>query len=434
MHSIKKKNSKAFIAFRTLLFSVSIFGMVGFSAPQAKADIWFIGAVWEALGEVFDQLAGQIEGMMLGALKAAAMQVLNEQVNRLVGGSSAGKALFITDYQSFLYQEPLQKTNLYMNDFFTLSTRGTGASANYISVGDTGGLGGSYSSYLIAQAKQATVGSAQNQAQMTLDQYTPNPQQMFQEGDWRAFNAFFSNPANNVFGYTIMAEQAYQSKLTSEQQARSTEAQSSGYIGSKKNGQIVAPAATIETLAGKVQGIGTDLLAASKNPGEIISSAVAAAAGQMINKMIQQGVGQVQANIQKEVNSVKTEVSSAQSDAVRDGGPGAQFSASVTQRTGVSVNPNAPAPPRPSNISGSCVSYGSSGNCQASSGCANGFTKANCSGDLVCCYAPPAGTGLAPGSPCASYGRNGTCQQQQSCQNGYTTSSCEGGLVCCYNP
>lgn len=431
---MQKKHSKAFMALRAFLFSISIFSMVSFSAPQAKADIWFIGAVWEALGEVFDQLGELIKGMMLGALKSAATQVLNDQINRLVGGTSAGKALFITNYQSFLYQEPLQKTNLYMNDFFTLSTRGTGASANYISVGDTGGLGGSYSSYLIQQAKQATVDSSQSQPQMTLDQYTASPQQMFQEGDWRAFNSFFSNPANNVFGYTIMAEQQYQSKLSSEQQARAVESQSSGYIGSKKNGNIVAPAATIESLAGNVQSIGPSLIASATNMQEFIASAVAAAAGQMVNKLIQQGVGQVQANIQKEVNSVKSEVGNAQNDAVRGGGPGAQFSASVTQRTGVSINPNAPAPPRPSNISGSCVSYGSSGNCQASSGCTNGFTKANCSGDLVCCYAPPAGTGLAPGSPCASYGRNGTCQQQQSCQNGYTTSTCEGGLVCCYNP
>jgi hypothetical protein len=432
---MKKKDSKAFVALRAFLFSISIFSMVSFSAPQAKADIWFIGAVWEALGEVFDQLGELIKGMMLGALKSAATQVLNDQINRLVGGTSAGKALFITNYQSFLYQEPLQKANLYMNDFFTLSTRGKGASANYISAGGTSGLGGNYSNYLIQQAKQATVDSSQSQPQMTLDQYTSSPEQMFQEGDWRAFNSFFSNPANNVFGYTIMAEQRYQGKLSSEQQARAVESQSSGFIGSKKDGQVVAPAGTIESIAGNVQSIGPDLIASATNMQEFIASAVASAAGQMVNKLVQQGVGQVQANIQKEVNSVKTEIGSAQDDAVRNGGPGAQFATSVTQRTGVNINPNAPAPPTPSNISGGCVSYGSSGNCQAAGNCANGHTKANCSGDLVCCYAPPTSTGVAAGGACTAYGQQSTCQLQGNCRGTYiTTSACGTGLVCCYNP
>jgi hypothetical protein len=419
---------------RLSLFSVAVVGICGFSTPNAQADIWGASIAASIIGWVLDNLSVQIEGMLLGALKTAAMQVLNQQINRIVGGSSAGKALFITNYQTFLYQEPLQKTNLYMNDFFTLSTRGKGASANYISAGGSDGLGGNYSSYLVEAAKQATIGSSGQQAQMTLDQYTSSPQQMLQEGDWRAFNAFFSNPANNVFGYTIMAEQHYQSKLATEQTAAQTKAQSSGYLPSEKNGQIVAPSATIETLAGKVQGIGTDLLAASKNPGEIIASAVAAAAGQMINKMIQQGVGEVQSNIQKEVNSVKTEVGSAKDEALRNQGPGGQFSSSVAQRTNVSINPNTPAPPSASLVANACAAYGSSSSCQQQSNCSNGFTKGACVGGLVCCYNPPTSTGLAAGATCTSYGRTGSCQQQNNCHNGYTTSSCKDGLVCCYNP
>lgn len=429
---MKRKHSKTFLFFRTALFSLGAFGMVAFSAPQAKADIWFIGAVWEALGEVFDQLGDLIKGMMLGALKSAATQVLNDQVNRLVGGTSAGKALFITNYQTFLYQEPLQKTNLYMNDFFTLSTRGKGASANYISVGDTGGLGGNYSNYLVQQAKLATVDSSQRQPQMTLDQYSPSPQQMFAEGDWRAFNAFFSNPANNTFGYTIMAEQAYQSKLAQTQGAAATEAQSSGIIGSKKDGQIVAPAATIESMAGKVQTIGTDLIASATNVQEFIASAVASAATQMVNKLIQQGVGEVQAHIQKEVNSVSSELSGAQNEAMRTNGPGARFSSDITQRTGINVNPNTPVPPAASTLAGSCISYGQNSVCQPQGNCQYGFTKANCTGDTVCCYAQPTSTGLPAGGACTAYGHPSTCQPQANCQNGYiTTTACSTGLVCC---
>ena len=105
---------------------------------------------------MIEQIERQIEGALLGALKGAAVQALNYKVGQLVGGSSAGEALFITDFNDFLYQGPAKRTELYMNDFFTLTTRGKDLRSNYIGAGDSGGIGGNYTSYLEIVGKQAT--------------------------------------------------------------------------------------------------------------------------------------------------------------------------------------------------------------------------------------------------------------------------------------
>lgn len=346
--SVQKKRSGFLL--RPTAFLMIVMVMLVFSAPQARADAWGSNYYAAYMKQMMEKIQYSIYGVLIGSLKMTAVQMLNSQVNQLIGGGSAGQALFITDYNQFLYQTPQQNTDLYMNDFFTMTTRGKGSSANYIGMGGAGGVGGNYSNYLIAQAQQATVNGSPY-AVGNLDEYTAGPDTMFREGDWRAFNAFFSNPANNPYGYTIMAEQAYQGELARQQEIARVKAQSSGgFLPKEQNGKVLAPAGSIEAVTTQIQTMPNRIIENATNPMELLSGVVGAMANRLINNMVQQGIGEVQANIQREMGSVNFQTGNILNQATQSLGPAARFAPAVVQKINTSANSG--TPPIPDNGAG----------------------------------------------------------------------------------
>lgn len=363
MRRSKKKNHGD--ALKRALVSVFIFFSMMLSLyPQpAHADVW--GAAWAAtfMGKIMDQIQRSLEGALLGTLKMAAIKMLNSKVGQLVGGASGGTPLFITNFDDFLYQGPKQKADLYMNDFFSLSTRGKGSSANYISAGTTSNK--SIADNYVGMMQSAAKGSTTERIDVPtydLDQYTSNPDEMFSSGDFRSLNAFFSNPANNTFGYTLAAERAYQNKLEMERQLATVKATASGFLPGEQNGSVTAPAGAIEAAITNVQDLGNKMIAAAENPGEILSGAVSAMANKLISNMIQKGVGEVQQKISKSIDEVDNKISSQINDATNQFGPAAQFISKNNQNTNVSIKPGTPVPPAPTSTpscsekQGTCVS------------------------------------------------------------------------------
>lgn len=327
------------------IFFIGMFIIVGtFSfAPPAHASAWGMLNIFGSLMQtMIESVQRQIQAALLGSLKMAAVQMLNNQVGQLIGGGTSGQARFITNFNDFLYQGPAQRTELYMNDFFTLTTRGRSSSANYVGTG-----GGNYSGYLESVGRQAIGGGTQGE--INLGDYTASPQTMFAEGDFRAFNAFFSNPYNNPYGYSLEAEKAYQNKLAMEQQAAIVEAQSSGFLGAKRGDAVITPAGSIEAATTNIQNIPNQIIASATNPGEFLSGVVSAMANKVVTNLVQNGIGQVQSNIQREIGGVNSQVNSALKQATGSLGPAAPFTQSVIQR---SVRVNSSTSPIPDNGTG----------------------------------------------------------------------------------
>lgn len=323
-----------------------MFGMFGFAPTvQAQATPWgMLNIFGNLMTNMMETMQRQIEGALLGSLKVAAVQMLNQQVGQLVGGTSLGNALFITDFNDFLYQAPAQRASLYMNDFFTLTTQGKGSMGNYMGAGDTSGIGGSYASYLTTVGKQATT-EAGGAAAYDLDQYTANPQTMFAEGDWRAFNAFISNPTNNPYGYALQAEEAYQTMLAMEKEEAVVKALSSGFLPAEQDGKVKTPAGAIEAVVADVSTLGNKIIAGAQNPTEFLSGVVSAMANRMINNLVQKGIGTIQTSIQREMGNVSREINTASTALSQQLGPAAQFSGEAAQRLNVNVNSQTAAPP-----------------------------------------------------------------------------------------
>ncbi|MDP3957424.1 MAG: hypothetical protein Q8Q10_02895 [bacterium] len=336
-----RKNLRKFEKKAAASLLVILIGVMLFSVPQtARADAWGSNAQATMMKQMLEQIARQIEGAVIGQLKMAAVQMLNQQIGQLIGGGAGGQARIITNFNDFLYGGPQQRTDVYIESFLTKSVRGRGSLANYIGIGDTGSIGGGYASYLQSIGKQATIGSGATGA-LNLEEYTASPQAMFAEGDFRAFNAFFSNPYNNPYGYSLEAEKAYQNKLAMEQQVAAVKAVSPGFLPAEKNGMVITPAGAIEAMTTNIQNLPNQIIVNASNPGELVSGAIAAAANSAVAGLVNTGIGQVQENFQRQIGGVNSQVNAALNQATGQLGPGAPFMQSVIQRS-IQVNPSTP--------------------------------------------------------------------------------------------
>ncbi len=140
--------------------------------------------------------------------------------------------------------------------------------------------------------------------------YASGPSDVFQGGNWRGFNAFFSNPANNPFGYSLMAKEAYQNTLSQEQ--RKADIQAVAYQGFKASVgpdgfTVKTPGITIGKIVDKVQGFSMDSISSASEWGEIISSAATTAIGFMVDT----GLAAAQSAIQTGLDTGMQYLSSA---------------------------------------------------------------------------------------------------------------------------
>ncbi len=318
---------------RSLAFSLVLSSSV-FFAPKAHAGYWGEAYLAVLLEQSLETIARNIESTVLGTLKVAAVQVLNNQVNQLVGGTSIGNSLIITNYEDFLYRAPEQQARTYVNDLLSLRIlRGQYSSANYVPASGLSGVGGNYQSYLRETALNATVNRAL--PRYDLNEYTSDPAAMFAEGDLRAINAWATNAANNPYGIALVAQEQYQSELARQQRVAEGSAQSSGLRPvTDEQGNIIAPAASVEELVTSVQSLGQEIIVAADSPGQLLSGVVVGLVNQTVNNLVRKGIGDVQQSIDRELGGVTRQVNGALRDAQGALGPAAPLiNETLRQRT-----------------------------------------------------------------------------------------------------
>lgn len=291
-----------------------------------------------------ETIRDHIRGVVLGAAKAQMIEMVNRQVGLLIGGGAGGRPYFITNYTDFLYRTPAQKTTIYMNDFFTLNTRGKFSQANYLGAGNVRGALNNYPGYLMALGKKATIDKVP--CVYNLDEYTATPESPFQgQHPFRTLDAFVGNPCNNASGYVMEAEKAFQENKFMEEQIAAVQAQSSGFLGVEKNGTLITPAGAIEALSSmNVQNMG-NVITSATNPAEL-SGVISAVVNRSITRLVRWGIGTVETNIQNQVGAVRQQVNTAVRDATRQLGPAAPYAnRAIQQASKIRVNTSTPPPP-----------------------------------------------------------------------------------------
>jgi len=307
---------------RKIILSILALAILVFiPSHSARADVWGANAMAAILKHTMERIDAEIHGAIMGALKIAAAESINSTVSSLISSGGTSGAMFITDWDDWLVKQPAETTKTYMNDFFTLATKGTSSSGNYVSAsGSTEGTTGSYTNYLVEQAKKTTTESTLPQTD--LSDYVSDPSEMFSAGNWQGFSSFVSNPANNPFGFTLMSQSVYQEKLDYEKKKAETQAiANKAFKSQTSGGKVITPGSTIADMYINAQDLGNKIIANANSIPEVITAVVT----KIATNSIRQGIGTVQQSVQKEVTNVTTSVTSDINEAMQESGPGQLF-------------------------------------------------------------------------------------------------------------
>lgn len=281
---------------------VAAFLFVG-SAPAVRAEAWGTNAAAAILKEVLERTQRAIDGVLLASLKTAATSVLNNQVASLVGGGGLEEAGFVTDWEQYLYGEPLEETRVYMDSYLTAVTGGRGSS-NYQSAGTTGS---SYGSYLKEYATGMLVSTSDGRiVAATAEEQIPNFREEIASGSIEAINVYFQDN-NNPFIVLMNAQEVERGTLARLQDIQARKAESyDGFKGvTAADGKtIITPGSTVKDVVSGVELASLDTLTSSSNPSELSNNVVLSFMNRTLTRLFREGLGSVRSNIEQELSSV----------------------------------------------------------------------------------------------------------------------------------
>lgn len=309
-------------------------------------------AIWPAIDptyqRVIDTVYEQLQGVIMSALKQAAAKMINQQVNKLVGGSASSGTMFITNWEDFLVNEPKKQADKYINDYLSQLTKGRGSASSYISSSGSSVLGaydskssegffggkvlgsddetttttassGNYYEELLDTAKKAT--TEKTEPEVT---YEGNPSDMLSGKNFSKFNLYLSPTAINSKFAMGLVWAPYKQQQYLQNQEKIAAAQSvayKGFKGATKDGIVITPGSTVEQAVANAQDIGNKILASSEKPAEMISSIVS----QIVTQALQQGIGEVSSMVDQQVNQVTDKVVNARDQALSKYGPSSLY-------------------------------------------------------------------------------------------------------------
>lgn len=360
-------------------FSVaSVLVIVLLFAPthQAYAGYWgeTTASVW--IKQQLENAQQYIKGTLLGTLKMTAYRALSQTITSVISGGNGGGAQFITDWNGFLYSEAQRGARVAVRDFFDDTLRGTG-SGDYVPARGEYGYGQpSYPEYLRQSAERSLF---DEQPVYNLNEYCDDPSQMYATSDTRCRTAYW-NPMNNVYGYTLAAQERYASEYARLTKINETRAiANSGYKDKidKETGLVQTPGSVFRGIFDSLNAnlVGAPLQATS--PEEFASLSVGTMVNGLLNQAMQQGLARVENEIE---NFVQDKVNEGIDSVVGELGPAGEFldRSGVTNELKSGVNRWAlgnelMVVPLPS--SGGIGSTGASGTGASSSGAAPASTS-----------------------------------------------------------
>ncbi|NCU41942.1 MAG: hypothetical protein EOM19_04455 [Candidatus Moranbacteria bacterium] len=337
---------------KRLLGICSIFLLTFFLQVQiAKADVW--GAAYGAAiaKRAMDTAYEEMQAAILGTLKVTAYELLHTQVGQLIGGTSVKESFIISDWEDFIVRQPMDRSVVYMNDFFSASFQAKN-SCDYIplmssSAGDpfqdslTTSCASlqegvrfvqNFPSYLEEYAR-ATIGGEISKGvdkvqEYTLDQFCSDPSEMFASGNWKCWDAYFSNDFNNPYGYSLLAEKKYYTEI--EKNREIARLQSTAYQGYKPQTTgdglyVITPGSLIKDIQSSVTDLGNKIIAAANSPSEFFSALITSFVTSFIQQTVRNGVGEIQQHIQTEIREADKKMSTEVNRVVEEVGLRARY-------------------------------------------------------------------------------------------------------------
>ncbi|MDO9231240.1 MAG: hypothetical protein Q7U36_02015 [bacterium] len=307
MNSTKNKIIK-----RTVLSGFLLFVFCFYNIPKSQAAFW--PAVDPGITSGLQKILEMVNGLIVGTLKQQAVKMLNSQVDILAGSGADGEPTFIINWETYLVDEPMNETNLYMNDYISQMTRGRNSSSLYSTEGFSGPA--NYG----AQLGQAAgiLGKAKNPELS----YEGDPSQMLQTGNFKNMELYLSG-VNNPWSFKI-AVQAEQQRVFENKKFA---AQNKAIANQGFPGTATSPGILTKELMANAQDMPNKILQAASSIPEVTTALVT----QMINQSITQGFVSVRSKTAKATAGV-TKYTNATNQAMTTYGPAARFGVNAVKQ------------------------------------------------------------------------------------------------------
>lgn len=312
MQKITKNNLGIKIIW-VLFFSLALF----FSPfPQREASAWIDTVIPKLILPPMDELLKQLNIMMTGAAKQAAIKMITEQVYSAVsGGSGNGGTKFIVSWQSALEDDPQKEAAIYIESMSSSSTQMRGSSSYQSSEGTDGNYMSGLSNIVKGISSQTS-----SSAKCTIT-YEGDPSNMFADGTFKNFSKFMSGP-NDPWSYQTCMQNAYEVKLASLKEIAKAKAVAfSGFKGTESGGNMSYPGSLVFAKVANIENMGNQVIANANGIAEVITSAVMKMSMDAMNN----GIGNVQEQIQKGASNPSDKSDTQTQNQVDNFGPGAIF-------------------------------------------------------------------------------------------------------------
>ncbi len=276
-----------------VIFSLCFLGIFG--GDSARASYWGENFAANGVQIMIEDLKRQIRDIGLGAEKQAAAQMVVDQVDSILSGSSGRGSLIIQDWDEYLFEASRNNTGLYINDLISIGAGGKNSNLNYVPAGGDF----NYSHYLAEYTKGQLGVSGSIKRNSFIEEIVGDPTaSMTGTAGWRRFSALRES---NPIGNTLKIQSAMIEKQRQEEKKAEIKAIiGGGYKGVESGGQTITPGSTVKSLKDQSQAMSFNIISSANSIPEVITSVMS----RVVLQTFQKGVGSARSNINKEENSI----------------------------------------------------------------------------------------------------------------------------------
>lgn len=282
--------------------------------PQPWPDL-----IAQSYKKVLDKIEKEMDGAILGALKTAAAEMINETVDNLISGGSAGSggAAYVQDWDDELFYKPMKEAEVFVEGYLTSQLKAKASDYSASTQMEAQGIVKNYGDYLKNFAKSNLKKSGENQKKISYDS-CENPNRPLGQGDFRCWLETAGQPIK----LSLDAQKEAMAHFEKEQKKAEVQAIAyQGFKARKQGGQVVTPGSTLKDIESDAKDLGNKIIAGATKWQEVVTALVT----KIVVKTAKHGIGMAQRNIQREINANIRSVRSDIDRQIQTSGAGSVF-------------------------------------------------------------------------------------------------------------
>jgi hypothetical protein len=308
MRKLLKKN---FLVINVVVILIA--GIFGYQRP-VYAGAWGESMAAAQVEVYLDRALRTFEQAVVASLKIQASKLVKDRLELLLTGTN-GTAMYITNYEDFIYNSSQKQVQIYMDGFFNRVA--VGISADTRAVVDA-----------IEAGVDEEIFGTEEQLRPTIDDYVQggavNVYDQSRGGGLAALSELASGRNNLPADLYVNARSAARAQMQQQQNSAAVQAISGqGFIG-KVNPQtnlIQTPGIVVKELTAFAESLPMQIMAVAESIPEIVGSMAA----QVVTQTIQDGISKVTEPIDNQLRNAHNEIHGGMQELQRNIYEGVKF-------------------------------------------------------------------------------------------------------------